>query len=54
MAELYADQKTLIGRETYRFLCRIREEHPEAWAKVQARAAEIEQRENKEASTCPS
>ena len=54
MAELYDDQKTLIGRETYRFLCRIREENPEAWAKVQARAAEIERREKKEASVCQS
>lgn len=44
MAELTQIEKEAAGRETYRFLCRLREQNPEAWAKVQARAAEIRER----------
>lgn len=38
--ELTTDQKEIMGRATYNFICRLREERPEVWQMVKARAAE--------------
>lgn len=38
--ELTTDQKEIMGRSTYNFICRLREERPEVWKKVKERAAE--------------